>query len=272
MAKKYIVSALALLGFMVMVSFAMNQLLFSELGTTMRVIRPDAVKSADESVPSYAVTDHTTTEPTGMKEGKIKLPAPALRGRMTVEESLEKRRSIRSYRDEALTLAQVSQLLWSAYGISDSTTFTARSLRTAPSAGATYPLELYLMVRNVRGLEPGLYRYHVEGHSLSLYSSGDISRAVADASLGQMMLHDAPASLIYTAIYSRITGRYGDRGAERYLFMDIGHSAQNVYLQATAMGLGTCAVGAFDDERLASVVNPPLEEVILYLMPLGIPK
>ncbi len=202
----------------------------------------------------------------------IKLPAPTLRGSMTVEESLDRRRSVRSYKQDALSLQQVSQILWSAYGISDSTTYTRRKLRTAPSAGATYPLEIYLMVRDVVGLTPGLYRYVVDGHGLVQYAAGDISEAVAQACLGQMMLHQAPATLIYTAVYERITGRYGDRGAERYLCMDIGHSAQNVYLQATAMGLATCAVGAFDDEKLQAIINPPDNEVVLYLLPVGVPK
>lgn len=207
-----------------------------------------------------------------MESSVIKLPAPSLKGTMTVEESLQKRRSIRSYQSTSLSLEQVSQVLWSAYGISDSTTYTKRKMRTAPSAGATYPLEIYLMAGSVSGLEAGLYRYLPDQHAITLYSKGDIRKEVAEACLGQMMLAQAPASLVYTAVYSRITGRYGDRGADRYLCMDIGHSAQNVYLQTTAMGLATCAAGAFNDEQLAQVIKPQGEEVVLYLLPIGVPK
>jgi SagB-type dehydrogenase family enzyme len=201
----------------------------------------------------------------------IALPEPAMQGEMSIEEALLKRRSVRRYAETPLSMQQISQLLWSAYGISDSTTYSRRKLRTAPSAGAVYPLEVYLMVRNVTGLTAGLYRYNPDNHSLTLYSEGDISKAVAEACLDQMMLHQAPASMIYTAVWSKIKARYGDRGVERYLCMDIGHSAQNVYLQATAMGLATCAVGAFDDKKLAAVINPPDGEQMMYLLPLGVP-
>lgn len=206
-----------------------------------------------------------------MEDGYIRLPDPSLKGEMTVEESLRRRRSVRRYKSVSLNLMQVSQLLWAAYGISDSTTYSIRKLRTAPSAGATYPLEIYLMAGKVDGLVPGLYRYIPDNHALQLYSHGDIRTQVAEACLSQMMLAEAPASLVYSAVYSRTVSRYGDRGAERYVCMDLGHSAQNVYLQATAMGLATCAIGAFDDEQLASIIKPPAEEKLLYLMPIGEP-
>lgn len=207
-----------------------------------------------------------------MEDGYIRLPKPSLKGEMTVEESLQHRRSVRGYKSGSLSLNQVSQVLWAAYGISDSTTYSLRKLRTAPSAGATYPLEIYLMAGKVDGLVPGLYRYIPDHHYLQLYSQGDLRAQVAKACLAQMMLAEAPASLVYSAVYSRTVSRYGDRGAERYVCMDLGHSAQNVYLQATAIGLATCAIGAFNDEQLASIIKPPAEEKLLYLMPIGEPR
>jgi len=270
--KKYLISALFLLGFMAMVSFAMSRFLHSELGTTPRVIRPVDKSPDAEAPPQYVPLENQSLLNNDDMNAMIKLPPPVLRGTMTLEESLERRRSVRSYKPDALTLAQVSQILWSAYGISDSTTYTRRKLRTAPSAGATYPLEIYLMVNNVEGLSPGLYKYVVDAHALTLHAKGDVSKAVAKACLEQMMLHQAPVSLIYAAVYERVVGRYGDRGADRYLCMDIGHSAQNVYLQATAMGLATCAIGAFDDEKLTAVIKPPVQEVLMYLLPVGIPE
>lgn len=207
-----------------------------------------------------------------MESEYISLPAPSLKGTVSIEESIHKRRSVRSYSSKSLSLGQVSQILWSAYGISDSTTYRIRKLRTAPSAGATYPLEIYLMVGDVEGLAAGLYRYLPERHSLKMERAGDIRKAVADACLEQNMLHEAPASLVYSAVYSRTVSRYGERGAERYVCMDLGHSAQNVYLQATALGMGTCAIGAFDDEQLLAVIGTPAEEKLLYLMPIGFPR
>ncbi len=201
----------------------------------------------------------------------INLPPPSFSGEMSVEESLKLRRSVRSYSDRSLSLEDVSQVLWSAYGVSDSESFRIK-LRTAPSAGATYPLELYLMVGNVEGLSPGIYKYHPESHSLSLHIAGDLRKEVAEACLGQKMLHEAPATIIYKVVYSRITPRYGQRGSDRYVCMDIGHSAQNVYLQTTAMGMATCAIGAFDDDKLTRIIKPQGEEEVLYLMPFGYPN
>jgi len=197
----------------------------------------------------------------------ISLPKPVYSGEMSVEEALLKRRSVRSYKDYKLSLQQVSQLLWAAYGISGE--LYGRKLKTAPSAGATYPLELYLMAGNVDGLTSGLYKYNSEEHSLSLHLKSDIRSEVASACHGQKMLQEAPASIIFNAVYSRTTSRYGERGSERYVCMDLGHSAQNVYLQATAMGLATCAIGAFNDSKLKNIIKPVKEEVVLYLMPVG---
>ncbi len=268
MAKRYIIPGIVLMSFMLLVSLGMSQLLFSGKGMSKSNVTDTKSQHQPQHQPQPQ-PQHQPQHQTTMQTSVIKLPAPSLKGVVTVEESLQKRRSVRSYKDTPLSLEQVSQVLWSAYGISDSTTYSKRWLRTAPSAGATYPLEIYLMAGNVRGLDPGLYRYIPDQNAITLYSSGDIRKDVAEACLGQKMLAQAPASLIYTAVYPRITGRYGERGADRYLCMDIGHSAQNVYLQTTAMGLATCAVGAFNDEQLDDIIKVPAGEKVLYLLPFG---
>lgn len=202
----------------------------------------------------------------------IKLPDPVYTGRMSVEESLKERRSMRNFTDKQLSLQEVSQVLWAAYGVSDAESFAHIKLKTAPSAGATYPLEIYLMAGNVERLTAGLYKYHPEKNELSLYLKGDIRSQVAKACLDQRMLADAPATIIYNVVFERTTQRYGQRGLERYVYMDIGHSAQNIYLQTTAMGMATCAIGAFEDDKLTKVISPPENEVVMYLMPFGYTK
>lgn len=265
MNKRILLSGVILLVFMLGVSFGIHRLIIAVDAPIRRpLVETEELHQQTSKERFMETADYAESTP-------IALPPPALKGQMSVEEALLKRRSVRRYQETQLTMQQVSQLLWATYGISDSTTYSRRKLRTAPSAGAVYPLEIYLMVRDVASLQPGLYKYHSESHTLTLYSSGDISKAVAEACLEQMMLHQAPASIIYTAVWTRIKARYGERGEERYLCMDIGHSAQNVYLQATSMGLATCAVGAFDDKKLADVIKPPAGEQVMYLLPLGVP-
>lgn len=198
---------------------------------------------------------------------RVKLPAPARTGAMTVEAALWQRRSVRSFVDSALSLAEVGQVLWAANGINR----PERSGRTTPSAGACYPLEVYLCAGLVAGLEPGLYRYRPDGHELVLLSAGDRRPALARAARGQASVGSAPAALVYTADFGRTTGRYGRRGRERYVAIDLGHSGENVYLQCAALSLGTVAVGAFDDSLLTAWLGSPKSEEPLYIMPFGRP-
>ncbi len=144
-------------------------------------------------------------------------------------------------------------------------------LRAAPSAGATYPLEVYAVVKNggVEGLDAGVYHYQPEDHSLGLLRNGDLSEELASACLGQGWVREAPLNIVITAVYARTTRRYGTRG-ERYVHMEVGHVGQNIYLQATAMGLGTVAVGAFYDDEVRKVLGVSEEERPLYVMPVGI--
>jgi len=197
----------------------------------------------------------------------VKLPRPELKGRVSLEEAIAKRRSVRRYRAEPLTLFQLSQILWAAQGI------TGRGeLRAAPSAGATYPLDLFAFVGNqaVDELEAGVYHYEVDSHSLVCSQRGDLRRELARAALDQGFIASAPADIVICAIYTRTSYTYGRRG-ERYVHMEVGHVGENIHLQAVALGLATVEVGAFDDEEVREVLD--VEERIkpLYIMPLGRP-
>ncbi len=202
----------------------------------------------------------------------VKLPPPVLDGSVSVERCLAQRRSVRRYSNQPLKLAEVSQLLWAAYGVTQPVPDAPQlrgGLRTAPSAGALYPLELYVVAGNVTGLAPGVYRYRSETRDLVLVAAGDKRPALFHAAASQTCVKDAPASLVYTAVFSRTTGKYGTRGRQRYVCMDLGHSAENVYLQCGSMGLGTCAIGAFHDDAVKLVVRMTKEEEPLYIMPVG---
>ncbi len=204
----------------------------------------------------------------------IKLPAPRTSGELSLEEAVVGRRSRRHFRDSPLTDIQVSQILWAAYGykIRGEGPYSRRGTRTCPSAGALYPLEIYLAAGNVEGIKAGFYHYNPEEHMLDTVWTEDLREMLCEACLQQDMIRQAPAILVYTAVYSRVSPRYGERGIYRYVPMDIGHSAQNVYLQAEAMGLGTCAVGAFNDAAVKKVIRRPPEEEPLYLLPVGYPE
>jgi len=193
----------------------------------------------------------------------IGLPEPRFDSDMSIEKGLLQRRSIRSFAEESLTLQELAQMMWAAQGVTD-----IRGLRTAPSAGATYPLELYAVTGEVDELGPGVYRYDPDEHRLLKTMEGDRRAQLADAALGQRFVEEAAVVFVLTAVYERTTIRYGDRGV-RYVHMEAGHAAQNVYLQATSMGLATVVVGAFVDERVAEILGLPENEQPLYIMPVG---
>ncbi len=201
-----------------------------------------------------------------------RLASPRIRSDFSVEKAMSKRRSHRNYVKSSISGAELSQVLWAAYGITkpdDSRDVFRGGFRTAPSAGATYPLEIYAVVGKVKGIEPGVYRYIPDGHQLVMENPTDIREELAKAALNQEMIADAPACLFYSAVFERTMQRYGERGRKHYVPMDLGHSAQNVYLQVEALGLGTCAIGAFNDEKVAAVMQLPEEEEPLYIMPIG---
>lgn len=198
-------------------------------------------------------------------EGITTLPAPRKDGDVPVERALALRRSVRKFSHEPLSLADAAQLLWAAQGISGS-----RGLRTAPSAGALYPLEIYLVAGAVDGITAGTHHYQPELHRLRVVARGDARAALAEAALEQSWVAKAPAILVIAAVVGRATQKYGGR-ARRYVHMEVGHAAQNVYLQAAALELGTCMVGAFHDEQLKRVLTLPAEVEVLGIMPVGHP-
>ena len=195
---------------------------------------------------------------------KISLPQPEIKGCLSLEEAIHDRISRRSFKDQGLSLAQAGQLLWSAGGLG--AVGAAGVSRAAPSAGATYPLELYLAAGKVEGLAPGLYHYVHRAHALAMLQWGDLRAKLARACLGQEMVAQAPLSIVLVAHYERTTRRYGERGY-RYVYMEAGYVSQNIYLQAEALQLGTVAVGAFDDAAVKEILA--VEGAPLLLMPVG---
>jgi len=194
----------------------------------------------------------------------IQLPKPRLKGDMSVEEALFKRRSVRDYKSDAITLEQLSQLLWAGQGITAMDFF-----RAAPSAGASYPLELFVIAGNVTGLEAGIYHYNVKEHSLSLHMKGDLREKLGTtAAFNQKCLSQAPVAISICAVYERTTKTYGKRG-ERYVPIDTGHAAENIALQAVALGLATVMVGAFEDKKVSEILELDDEMKPMYIIPVG---
>ena len=192
----------------------------------------------------------------------VNLPPPPSAGTMSLEEALARRRSVREFSHGALTLDEISRLTWSIQGV------TAPELRTAPSPGATYPLEVYLVVGEAKSLAAGVYRYCPGLHRLELVADGDIRLPVADAAAGQTWISKAAMVVVIAAVFERTTACYGKRG-ERYVYVEAGHVAQNLLLQTTALGLGARPVGAFNDLGISRLLRMPEGEVPLYIVPVG---
>ncbi len=201
----------------------------------------------------------------GLQEGApvVSLPRPDVEGATSLEATLRDRRSEREFSAEPLALADLSQLLWAAQGIT-----RAGGRRTAPSAGATYPIELYVAVGKVDGLAPGLYKYRVASHDLVEVMAEDLRDDIGVAALGQNWLARAPTVIVIAGAIERTAARYGQR-AVRYVHMEVGGVAQNIYLQATALELGTVFVGAFSDTQVKAVLRLPESEQPFAIMPVG---
>jgi SagB-type dehydrogenase family enzyme len=197
----------------------------------------------------------------------IALPTPRLEGSLSFEAALARRRSVRAFAARPLTPKQLGQILWAAQGI----TGRRWPMRTVPSAGGLYPLEIFVVAGQVEGLEAGIYRYRPSGHGLARVRSGDQRRALARAALGQGWIAQAPVTVAIVGIEARTAVKYGRR-AERYMLMEAGHAAQNVYLQAQSEGLGTTAVGAFRDSAVQALLGMSADETPLYLLPVGVPR
>lgn len=222
--------------------------------------------SADTApIEEQPTTNTATSSEPAVSYETFPLPQPILDGETSVSEALFERRSQRDFQDTELTQEQLAQLLWAAAGVT-----TEDGRRTAPSAGALYPLDLYVVVTQVTGLEPGLYLYQPEQHVLAKVLVGDFRTALAEGSLDQQAIQRAPATLLYTVVYERLIERYGDREIERYAYIEVGHSAQNVLLQAQALGLGAVPIGAFTDHELTELLQLPTENEPRYLIPVGV--
>ncbi len=196
-----------------------------------------------------------------VKQPVIALPAPALVGDMSLEAAIAERESQREFDAAALTLEELGQLLWAAQGT------TSGGRRTVPSAGALYPIDIYAVVGAVDGVPPGVYRYRPRRHDLVLIEAGDRRNDVATAAF-QDWVAAAPVTLAITAVLERTAVKYGSR-AQRYVHMEVGCVAENVYLQATALGLGTTMAGAFTDRSVKRVLSLPKGHAPLGLMPVG---
>jgi len=193
----------------------------------------------------------------------IKLPKPQYDSNVSIEETLLKRRSIRSYKSEPLAIAEISQLLWSAQGVTN-----RKGFRTAPSAGALYPLEVYIAAGNVTDLYAGIYKYYPHRHEIVNTVKGDKRSELCRAGLGQSSIKNAPAVMVFCAVFERVTGSYGKRGIQ-YVHMEVGHAIQNVCLQAISLGLGSVIIGAFNDYDVKEVMNFELDEHPLLILPVG---
>ena len=205
----------------------------------------------------------TVTTPT---TAAIDLPEIRRDSTYSLERALWQRRSLREFGAAALTTEELAQLAWAAQGV-----VTRSGLRTTPSAGALYPLELYVAAGDVDDLAPGVYLYQPSSHRLASVVQIDYRSVIARAALDQRWLEQAAAILVIAAVERRSTGKYGERGV-RYVYMEAGHAAQNVLLQATALGLGATVVGAFSDSDLKAVLRLRRDARPVYLIPVGRPR
>jgi len=193
----------------------------------------------------------------------IKLPEPHTDAGTSVEQALRLRRSVRTFAEKPLQLSEVAQLLWSAQGI------TSRDgLRTAPSAGALYPLEIYLVAGSVNDLPVGVWHYLPDNNRLEQLNDTDIRNPLAHAALDQAWIREAAAVVVFAAVYERTTRKYGKRGI-RYVHIEAGHAAENLFLQAVSLDLNTVIVGAFRDDAIRNALKLPQDHVPLILMPVG---
>jgi SagB-type dehydrogenase family enzyme len=200
---------------------------------------------------------HNETESPTM----IRLPRPARSGVVSLEEALSQRRSTREFAAGALSDRQLSQLLWAAQGITSSDGY-----RIAPSAGALYPLEIYVV------LPSGFYHYIPRRHRLDRISADDLRPALCPAALGQQAVREAEAIFVLTAIYERTSQKYGTARSSRYVHLEAGHAAQNLLLEAVALGLGAAPMGAFHDAEVQKALSLPRNHQPLYLIPAGKPR
>lgn len=187
---------------------------------------------------------------------ELELPKPFLKGSKSLEECIYKRESVRSYKDKVIEIEKVSQILWAAQG-------KKGHKRTVPSAGATYPLEIYITLKN-----KGYFHYNFDRHTLELITDEDVSGKITAASWNQQFISEAYLNVIICAIFTRTTQRYGERGV-RYVFIEVGHCAQNIHLEAVSLGLTSVPIGAYEDEKVKALLDLPKNVEPLYIIPIG---
>jgi SagB-type dehydrogenase family enzyme len=219
----------------------------------------DRATGVDQALPAQTVPSEGRLGPAALADAEP-LPPPRLRGETSLEEALAARRSVRDYTDETLTRDEIGQLLWSMQGIT-----REWGGRTAPSAGALYPLETYVVTAE------GFYRYQPSGHQVTSRPQLGLRQALWEAGLKQDYIRLAPAVFVIAAVYERTAGKYGERAA-RYVHLEAGHAAENLLLQAVALGLGGVVIGAFYDDRVKAALDLPQDHDPLYLIPVGHPE
>ena len=227
----------------------------------MRSLSAVLVLLACAQGPGACASGTASGPPSSANAELMELPPPVFNSEMTLEEALGSRRSMREYRDQPLTTAEIGQLLWAAQG-----TTSERGFRTAPSAGALYPLEVYLLTAE------GVFHYDPQHHQLRLMSPDDARPALYQAALQQEPVLKAPAVFVIAAVYARTAQKYGDERSPRYVHLEAGHAAQNLLLEATALGLGAVPIGAFRDQEVQKALGLPVDHQPLYLIPVGHPR
>ena len=216
------------------------------------------------SVPDQRQPEWTKRYP---EAPQIKLPTPRTKGSASLWEALKNRRSARVFRGAPVTITELSRLLWAAQGVTHRAGEYA--FRTAPSAGALYPVETYLVSNTVQGIAPGVYHYAIGEHLLEQLGTGDFRAPVARAALDQRMAHDADLVFIWSAVFPRGKWKYQQR-AYRYAYLDVGHIAQNVALAAVALRLTSCQIAAlYDDEANALLGIDGQDESVIYMTVVG---
>jgi SagB-type dehydrogenase family enzyme len=195
----------------------------------------------------------------------VRLPPPRTTGSESLYAALATRRSVRQFTSRPVALADLGQILWAAQGVT-----SPRGGRTAPSAGARYPLELFVVASNVSDLAPGVYRYRPASHDLARTAEGDHRPALAEA-VGQGSIEQAPVVVVFSGVYQRTTQRYGDRGT-RFVHIEVGLAAENACLAVVAAGLGSVTVGAFRDDQVTRVLGLASDDQPLLLLPVGWPR
>lgn len=212
------------------------------------------------------------------QENIIKLPSPKFDSETSLEQTLKNRRSIRSYKKDPLLKSDIAQIMWAAQGITKKIENPPNiwpdkydwrcGFRTAPSAGALYPLEIYVVACNVKDLPAGVYKYIAQDHSLIQMIKGDKRDELSDAAYKQKCIRKGAAVVVIVGVYERTSIKYGDR-AKQYVHIEVGHVGQNIFLQSVSLGIGTVMVGAFKDKEVQKVLNLPENEIPFAIIPLG---